>query len=82
MKRSERLALEGKIEVDVGTFEIAQVVTLDDLNKKHRDARYIGTDITALYNGADATADVYEDDDGNLYAVVTPSIFIEQGATV
>ena len=82
MKRSERLALEGKIEVDIGTFEIARVVTLADLNKNHHGARYIGTDITALYNGADATADIYEDEDGDLFAVVTPSVFIGKGARV
>lgn len=70
MKRSERLALEGKIEVYIGSYETAKVVTLDTLNKTHHGARYIGTDYEARYNGADVSANVYEDDDGNLYAVI------------
>ena len=67
MTRSERLAKDGKIEVDIGTFETATVIpdcnALDNL-------RYIGTDFNALYNGCEVSADVYEDNDGNLFAII------------
>ena len=67
MTRSERLAREGKISVDIGTFETATVIpdcnALDNL-------RYIGTDFNALYNGCEVSADVYEDSNGKLYATI------------
>ena len=67
MTRSERLAKDGKIEVDIGTFEIATVIpvcnAVDDL-------RYLGTDFNALYNKWEVFADVYEDSNGKLYATI------------
>ena len=67
MTRSERLAKDGKIEVDIGTFEIATIIpdcnALDNL-------RYIGTDFEALYNKCEVSADVYEDSNGKLFAVI------------
>ena len=67
MTRSERLAKDGKIEVDVGTFEIATIIpdcnAIDDL-------RYLGTDFNALYNGCEVSADVYEDSNGKLFAII------------
>ena len=67
MTRSERLAKDGKIEVDIGTLEIATVIpdcnTIDDL-------RYIVTDFEALYNSCVVSADVYEDSNGKLFAVI------------
>lgn len=67
MTRSERLAREGNISVDIGTFEIATVIpdcnAIDNL-------RYIGTDFEALYNNCEVSADVYEDSDGKLFAVI------------
>lgn len=71
MKRSERLAREGKVEVYIGSFEVAKVI-------KHCNAiknlRYIGTDFECLYNGNEVVADVYESNSlenlGELYAVI------------
>lgn len=67
MTMSECLARKGKIFVDIGTFEIATVIpdcnAIDNL-------RYIGTDFKTLYNGCDVSADVYEDSNGNLFAVI------------
>ena len=67
MKRSERLAKEGKVEVYIGSLEMARVI-------KHcnaiRNLRYIGTDFDCLYDEKEVNADVYEDKDGNLYAVI------------
>ena len=67
MTRSERLAKDGKIEVDIGTLEIATVIP--DCNALE-NLRYIGTDFNALYNNCEVSADVYEDNDGNLFAVI------------
>ena len=67
MTRSERLAKDGKIEVDVGTFEIATVIP--DCNAVD-DIRYLGTDFNALYNGCQVVADVYEDSNGKLFATI------------
>ena len=67
MTRSERLAKDGKIEVDIGTLEIATVIpdcnAIDDL-------RYIITDFEALYNSCEVSADVYEDSNGKLFATI------------
>ena len=67
MTRSEQLAREGKIDVDVGSFEIATVIpdcnAIDNL-------RYIVTDFDALYNNCVVTADVYEDSNGKLFAII------------
>ena len=67
MTRSERLAKEGKVSVYIGSLEVASVI-------KHCSAknniRYIGTDFDCLYDGKEVSADVYEDEDGNLYAVI------------
>lgn len=67
MTKSERLAREGKISVDVGNFEIATVIP--DCNAVSK-LRYIGTDFNALYNNCEVAADVYEDSDGNYFAVI------------
>ena len=67
MTRSERLAKDGKIEVDIGTFEIATIIP--DCNAVE-NLRYIGTDFNALYNGCNVSADVYEDSNGKLFAVI------------
>ena len=67
MTRSERLAKDGKIEVDIGTFEIATVIP--DCNAVN-GLRYLGTDFNALYSGCEVSADVYEDNNGKLYATI------------
>ena len=67
MTRSERLARDGKISVDIGTFEIATVIP--DCNAVD-NLRYIGTDFNALYNSCEVSADVYEDSNGKLYATI------------
>ena len=67
MTRSERLAKDGKIEVDIGSFEIA--IVIPDCNAVD-DLRYIGTDFNALYSGCDVSADVYEDSNGKLFATI------------
>ena len=71
MTRSERLAKDGKIEVDVGTFELATVIP--DCNA-FENLRYIGTDFEALYNNCKVSADVYEDSDGKLFATIEKSV--------
>ena len=70
MKRSERLAQEGKVEVYIGSFEIAKVISFEEL--QHKDLlRYIGTDSEALYDGREVQADVYEDEWNDLlFAVI------------
>ena len=72
MKRSERLALEGKIEVNCGSFEIATVITGAELCRRASMLRYLCTDFEALFNGREVSADVYEDEwnDGALFAVI------------
>ena len=67
MTRSERLAKDGKIEIYVGTFEIATVIP--DCNAVD-NLRYLGTDFNALYNGCEVSADVYEDSGGKLFAII------------
>lgn len=67
MTRSERLAKEGKIDVYIGSAEIAKVIPHCNARK---NLRYIGTDFDCLYDGREASADVYEDMEGDLYAVV------------
>ena len=67
MTRSERLAKEGKVEVYIGSMEMASVIK--HCNEK-RNIRYIGTDFECLYDGNEVAADVYEDEDGKLYAVI------------
>ena len=67
MTRSERLAKEGKVEVYIGSLEMASVIK--HCNEK-RNTRYIGTDFECLYDGNEVAADVYEDEDGKLYAVI------------
>ena len=67
MTRSERLAKDGKIEVDIGTFETATVIP--DCNAVD-NLRYLGTDFNALYNNCEVSANVYEDSNGKLFAVI------------
>ena len=70
MKRSEVLAKEGKIEVYVGSLEIALVISKDQMSKRASKLRYIGTDYEASYNGNQVWANVYEDVEGNLFATI------------
>ena len=65
--RSEQLAKDGKIEVDIGTFEIATVIP--DCNAVD-NLRYLGTVFNALYNNCKVSANVYEDNDGKLFATI------------
>ena len=61
MKRSERLAREGKIEVYIGSLEVAKVISLDEMCA-NTNLRYIGTDYEALYDGREVAANVYENE--------------------
>lgn len=61
MKRSERLAKEGKVEVYIGSVEIAKVISFDEMSARAQNLRYIGTDDAALYDGCEVWANVYED---------------------
>lgn len=70
MTRSERLAKEGKVEVYIGSFETAKVIR--DCNSM-KNLRYIGTDFDTLYNGRSVSADVYENFEGDLFAVIKKS---------
>jgi hypothetical protein len=70
MKRSERLAKEGKIEVDIGEFAIAKVITAEQMSANARKLRYIGTDYNALFDGREVSANIYENDGGELFAVI------------
>ena len=71
MKRSERLAKEGKIEVNIGNFDIAKVITAEQMSANAQNLRYIGTDYEALYNGSEVWANVYEDENnGALFATI------------
>ena len=67
MTRSERLAQEGIVEVYIGSLEKANVIEHCNAVK---NLRYIGTDFNCLYDGKEVNANVYEDEDGNLYAVI------------
>lgn len=67
MTRSERLAKEGIVEVYIGSLEKANVI--QHCNAKD-NLRYICTDFNCMYDGRETNADVYEDEDGNLYAVL------------
>ena len=71
MKRSERLAREGKIEVYIGSCEIAKVITANEMSAQAHKLRYIGTDYEALYDGREVSANVYEDEQANeLFATI------------
>ena len=70
MTRSERLAKEGKVSVYIGSCEIAKVIRSCNSVK---NLRYIGTDFGALYNGRSVSADVYENFEGDLFAVINES---------
>ena len=68
MTRSEKLAKENKVEVYVGSLEIAIVIPHCNAVE---NLRYIGTDDECLYDGKEVFADVYEEKTtGNLYAVI------------
>ena len=70
MKRSERLAQQGQVEVYIGSFEIATVIQPHEL--QNRPMRYLCTDYDCLYNGQEAEADVYDDELNDcLCAIVT-----------
>lgn len=70
MKRSERLAREGKVEVYIGSVEVAKVISEKEMTARARNLRYIGTDNEALYDGREVAANVYEDEDGDLFATI------------
>ena len=67
MTRSERLAKDGKIDVYISILEIATIIP--DCNAVD-SLRYLGTDFNALYNNCEVSADVYEDNNGKLYAII------------
>ena len=67
MTRSERLAKDGVVEVYIGSLEKANVIKHCNAKK---NLRYICTDFDCMYDGKEVNADVYEDEDGNLYAVI------------
>lgn len=58
---------ENKVNVYVGSLETATVIK--HCNAK-RNLRYIGTDMNCVYNNKDVWAHVYEDPEGNCYAVI------------
>ena len=69
--RSERLAAENKIEVDfLGGSETAQIITGAELSKNAKNYRYLGTDRRALFDGFAVWANVYEDEDGAVFATI------------
>ena len=71
MKRSERLAKEGKIEVYIGSFEVAKVITNEEMSAQAQNLRYIGTDHEALFDGREVSANVYEDEQADaLFATI------------
>jgi C4-dicarboxylate-specific signal transduction histidine kinase len=62
---------EGKIEVNIGNFAIAKVITAEQMSANAQNLRYIGTDYEALYNGSEVWANVYEDENnGELFATI------------
>lgn len=70
MTRSERLAKQNQIEVYIGSFEIANVIKPNELQK--RPMRYLCSDFDCLFNGHEVTADIYDDElNGCLCAIVT-----------
>lgn len=69
--RSERLAAENKIEVDfLYGCETAQIITGAELSKNAKNYRYIGTDRGALFDGRAVWANVYEDNEGAVFATI------------
>ena len=71
MRRSERLAREGKVEVYIGSVEVAKVISNKEMSERARNLRYIGSDYDALYDGREVCANVYEDKQtGELYATI------------
>lgn len=74
MRRSERLAKSGLIEVfcigGLCEAKITERETISFLSRKGVKMRYVGTDFECAYNGGIATADIYEDKDGYLFAVI------------
>ena len=68
MTRSERLAKDGKIDIRCHGKSFTSKV-IKNCNAVS-DLRYIGTDFDCLYDGKEVTADIYEDKDGNLYAII------------
>ena len=70
MTRSERLAKEGKMIVDIGEFATAKVITAEQMSANARKLRYIGTDYAALFDGREVSANIYENNDGDIFAVI------------
>ncbi len=69
--RSERLAAENKIDVYfLGGETTAQIITAQELNKNTAQYRYICTDHGALYDGREVWANIYENDDGAIFATI------------
>ena len=69
--RSERLAAENKIDVNfLGGCETAKIITGAELSKNAKNYRYIGTDRRSLFDGCAVWANVYENDDGAIFATI------------
>jgi hypothetical protein len=69
--RSERLAKENKIDVAFfGGCETAQIITGSELSKNAKNYRYIGTDRHAFFDGRTVWANVYENEDGEVFATI------------
>lgn len=69
--RSERLSAENKIDVAfLGGCETAQIITGAELSKNAKNYRYIGTDRRALFDGCAVWANVYENNDGAIFATI------------
>lgn len=74
MKRSERLAAMGLVEVYAGEIITARVITPDELSKNAAALRYIGTDRDALYNGREVSADIYESRESDAHFAIIERI--------
>lgn len=70
MTRRERLEREKKIEVYIGEIAVAIVITENEMCRRARDLIYIGTDYEAIYDGKTVSANIYENEDGELFATI------------
>ena len=66
MSRSQRLAKEGLVEVYIGSLEKAKVISGECLKGLY----YISSDFECRYDGSDVVANVYENEEGELLAVI------------
>lgn len=71
MTRSERLAKEGKVEAYIGNIVIAKVLTPNEFRFHASHIHYVCSDFEALYNGKEATVNIYEDiNNGEYFATL------------